>query len=133
MSGSGPGGLRTEQPTGATVSRPFTASRATLALKARLCFLRPFTISHSLPTAIAVLSLGAGLSLAYLSEIPVQPQVGLIITYSSATSKAQAPQKLNPIENETRTYLLRAFHMLLSHNVLDRNTLSDSPSRVIKA
>ena len=48
-----------------------------LALKAGLCFLRPCDISCSFPTATAALSLGAGLSLAYLSEIPGPPQVKL--------------------------------------------------------
>ena len=40
---------------------------ATLALNAGLCFLR-FVMSHSFPAAPAALSLGAGLSLSYLSE-----------------------------------------------------------------
>ena len=58
----------------ATVSWPFTASSATLALNAGLCFLLPFDISHSFPTATAALSLGAGLSLSYLSDFPGPPQ-----------------------------------------------------------
>jgi hypothetical protein len=36
----------------ATVSSPFTASRATLALNVGLCFLRSFDMSHSSLTAI---------------------------------------------------------------------------------
>ena len=52
----------------ATVSSPFTASSATLALKAGLCFLRPWDISRSSLAATAALSLGAGLSLSYLSS-----------------------------------------------------------------
>ena len=58
----------------ATVSSPFTTSRATLALKAGLCFLRSFDISHSFPTATATLNLGVGLSLSYLSSFPGPPQ-----------------------------------------------------------
>ena len=59
---------------GPTVSSPFTASRATLALKAGLCFLRPLDISRSFLTATAALSLGAGLSLRYLSRFLGPPQ-----------------------------------------------------------
>ena len=40
-----------------------------------LCFLRPCDISCSFPTATAVLSLRAGLSLRYLSEFPGPPQI----------------------------------------------------------
>ena len=40
---------------------------------AGLCFLHPCDISCSFPTATAALSLGAGLSLIYLSEIPGPP------------------------------------------------------------
>ena len=58
----------------ATVPSPFTASNATLALKAGLCFLRPFNMSHSLQTAAAVFSLGAELSLIYLSSFLGPPQ-----------------------------------------------------------
>ena len=47
---------------------PLHASIATLALKAALCFLRPFNMSFSFLAAIAVLSLGAELSLSYLSS-----------------------------------------------------------------
>ena len=57
----------------ATVSTPFTASSATLALKAGLCFPRPIDISPSFPTATAALGLGAGLSLSYLSDFPGPP------------------------------------------------------------
>ena len=59
---------------GATVSSPFTASRATLASKAGLCFLRPWDISHSYLAATAALSLGAGLSLSYPSSFLGPPQ-----------------------------------------------------------
>ena len=38
-------------------------------LETGLCFLRPFDISHPLPTATAALSLGAGLSLRQLSSL----------------------------------------------------------------
>ena len=51
-----------------------TASRATLALNAGLCFLRPLDISHSSLAATAALSLGAGLSLSYLSSSLGPPQ-----------------------------------------------------------
>ena len=61
----------------ATVSSPFTASSATLALKTGLCFLRPLGISHSFPAATAALSLGAGLSLSYLSDFPGSPQTSI--------------------------------------------------------
>ena len=57
----------------ATVSSSFTASRATLALNAGLCFLRHLDISHSSLAATAALSLGAGLSLSYLSSFPGPP------------------------------------------------------------
>ncbi len=40
----------------ATVSSPLTSSRATLTLKAALCFLLPFLISHSFSTASAASS-----------------------------------------------------------------------------
>ena len=60
---------------------------ATLALKAQLCFLRPCDISCSFPTATAALSLGAGLSLAYLSEIPGPPQTAY------ATSSSRLPEE----------------------------------------
>ena len=56
------------------MSSPFTASSATLALKAGLCFLRPWGISHSSLAATAALSLGAGLSLSYLSSFLGPPQ-----------------------------------------------------------
>ena len=49
-------------------------ARATLALKAGLCFLRSLDISHSFPTATAALSLGAELWLAQLSSFPGPPQ-----------------------------------------------------------
>ena len=49
----------------ATVSSPFTGSKATLALKAGLCFLRCFDISHSFLTATAAFSVGAGLSFSH--------------------------------------------------------------------
>ena len=55
----------------ATVSSPFTASNATLALNDGLCFLRSFDMSHSSFTATAALILGAGLSLSHLSEFRV--------------------------------------------------------------
>ena len=58
----------------ATVSSPFTASRATLALKAGLFFLLPCAMSFSFQTATAALSLGAGLSLSHLSSFLRPPQ-----------------------------------------------------------
>ena len=58
----------------ATVPSPFATSRATLVLKVGLCFLRPLDISHSSSTATAALSLGAGLSLSYLSSFLGPPQ-----------------------------------------------------------
>ena len=58
----------------ATVSSPFTASKATLALNDGLCFFLSFDLSHSSFTATAALILGAGLSLSYLSEFPGPPQ-----------------------------------------------------------
>ena len=59
------------------MSSPFTASSATLALKAGLCFLRPLDISHSFLTATAAFSLGAGLSLSDLSRFPGPPHLVL--------------------------------------------------------
>ena len=53
---------------------PFTASRATLALKAGLCFLRPWDISHSSLAASTASSLGAGPSLSHLSSFLGPPQ-----------------------------------------------------------
>ena len=47
-----------------------------LALKAGLCFLRPWDISHSFLAATAALSLGAGLSLSHLSSFLSPPHVG---------------------------------------------------------
>ena len=58
----------------ASVSSPFTASSATLALKAGLCFLRCFDISHSFPTTTDAFSLGAGPFLGYLSSFLDPPQ-----------------------------------------------------------
>ena len=51
-----------------------TVSKASLALNAGLCFLRPFDISHSLRTAAAVFSLGAEFSFIHLSSFPGPPQ-----------------------------------------------------------
>ena len=48
---------------------PFRASIATLALKSRLCFLSPYDISCSFPTAKTAFSVGAGLSHSYMYEI----------------------------------------------------------------
>ena len=58
----------------AIASWPFSASKATLALKAGPCFLRPCDISCFFPTATAALSFEAGLSLRHLSEILAPPQ-----------------------------------------------------------
>ena len=49
----------------AAVTSPFTASRATLALKAGLCFPRPLDISHTSSAATAAFSSGAGPSLSH--------------------------------------------------------------------
>ena len=57
-------------------SLPLRRQGAALALKAGLWFLRPCDISCSFPTATAALSLGAELSLRYLSEIPGPPHPG---------------------------------------------------------
>ena len=51
----------------------FHASRATLALKAGLCLLRLWDISHSSLAATADFSLGAGHSLNHLSSFPGPP------------------------------------------------------------
>ena len=53
------------------------AGRATLAWKAGLCFLRPLDISHSSLATTAALSLGAGLSLSYLSSFLGPPRADL--------------------------------------------------------
>ena len=53
---------------------PLIAPGATLALKARLCFLRSLDISCSSSTAVAALSLGARSPLSYLSSFPGPPQ-----------------------------------------------------------
>ena len=71
---SGPGGTSCRAASWATVSSPFTASRATPALNARLCFLLPCAMSFSFQTATAALSLGAELSLIYLSSFLGPPQ-----------------------------------------------------------
>ena len=78
MPESGWGGLGTVPASWATVSSPFTASSATLALNGGLCFLRPWDISHSSLAATAALSLGAGPSLSHLSSFlgPPQPHLG---------------------------------------------------------
>ena len=60
---------------------PLRRQGATLALKAGLCFLRPCDISCSFPTATAAFSLGVGLSLRHLSEIPGPPQLNPGDTY----------------------------------------------------
>ena len=55
-----------------------------LLVQPGLCFLLPCDISHSFPTATAALSLGAGLSLSYLSEFRGPPQTILIAGLSIA-------------------------------------------------
>ena len=52
----------------ATVSWPFTASMATLALKSGLCLLRSWGLADSFLAATTALNLGAGLSLICLSS-----------------------------------------------------------------
>ena len=70
-----------------TVFSPFTTSKATLALEAGLCFLRPLDISHSPRQLPPPLDLGAGLS----------PR--LLVRFSGSSSDSKAPKSLNTLSN----------------------------------
>ena len=59
---------------------PFHRLQNHLGLESRMCFLRPWGISHSSLAATAALSLGAGLSLSYLSRF-LGPPHGSYIKY----------------------------------------------------
>ena len=85
---SGPGGTSCRAASWATVSSPFTASRATPALNARLCFLLPCAMSFSFQTATAALTLKEQNS--HLATCPVS-WVHLIYT-PDATLQATASE-----------------------------------------
>ena len=69
-----PDALHTAPPTGPSSPPPLTASNATLALDAGLCFLLPLVIFYSFQTAAAVSTLGADVSHIYPFSFLGPPQ-----------------------------------------------------------